>query len=225
MRIPKQCLIFFQSIRSILSHVFKGNILWGEDEVTELWKDLVSNILTKDGKLVNQEYFIGSLVLVGEDKSTEFKIVDGQQRLTTIMMLLSALVDAFIDIKKDDLAKGLYACIEGRDVANRQFFKLENENPKPFLQNSIQNYEKIEAKPGSEEESNLFNAFSFKKRIQRGILSKEFEIYWGSSKLDETSKLCAVLEALRDQALTFLKTIYITVSNEDEAYTIFRTLC
>lgn len=204
---------------------FQREYSWGEDEVTELWKDLVSNILTKDGKLENQEYFIGSLVLVGEDKSTEFMIVDGQQRLTTIMMLLSALVDSFIEMKRDDLAKGLYAFIEGRDVSNKRFFKLENENPKPFLQNSIQNFQKVVAEPGSEEESNLHNAFtSFTKRLQKNSLAKEFEVFWENPKVDETTKLCAILETIRDQALTFLKTIYITVGNEDEAYTIFETL-
>lgn len=204
---------------------FQREYSWGEDEVTELWRDLVSNISTKDGNLVNQEYFIGSLVLVGEDKSTEFKIVDGQQRLTTIMMLLSALVDAFSEIKREDLAKGLYAFIEGRDVSNKQFFKLENENPKPFLQNSIQNFQKVAANPGSEEETNLLNTFVFlSKKLQKNSLTKEFTIFWQSSKAEEETKLCAILEAIRDQVLTFLKTIYITVGNEDEAYTIFETL-
>lgn len=204
---------------------FQREYSWGEDEVTELWRDLASSILTKDGKLENQEYFIGSLVLVDEDKSTEFKIVDGQQRLTTITMLLSALVDSFKEIKRDDLAQGLYAFIEGRDVSNKQFFKLENENPKPFLQNSIQNFQKVLAKPGSEEESNLLDAFIFfSRRLQKSSLAREFETFWQSSKSDEPTKHSAVLEALRDQALTFLKTIYITVGNEDEAYTIFETL-
>lgn len=204
---------------------FQREFSWGEDEVTELWRDLVSNISTKDGKLENQEYFIGSLVLVGEDKSTEFKIVDGQQRLTTITMLLSALVDSFNEIKREDLAKGLYAFIEGRDVSNKQFFKLENENPKPFLQNSIQNFQKVPAKPGSEEESNLLSAFVFfSKKLQENSLAKEFSGFWKSSKANEATKRCTVLEAIRDQALTFLKTIYITVGNEDEAYTIFETL-
>jgi uncharacterized protein with ParB-like and HNH nuclease domain len=204
---------------------FQREYSWGEDEVTELWRDLVSSILMKESKLENQEYFIGSLVLVGEDKSTEFKIVDGQQRLTTITMLLSALVDSFREIKRDDLARGLYAFIEGRDVSDKQFFKLENENPKPFLQNSIQNFQKVPARPGSEEESNLLNAFVFfAKRLQKNSLAKEFGPFWETCKADEPTKYCSILEALRDQALTFLKTIYITVGNEDEAYTIFETL-
>lgn len=204
---------------------FQREYSWGEDEVTELWKDLVSNILTKDDKLENQEYFIGSLVLVGEDKSTELMIVDGQQRLTTITMLLSALVDSFKEIKRDDLARGLYAFIEGRDVSNKLFFKLENENPKPFLQNSIQNFQKVAAQPSSDEESNLHAAFtSFSNRLQKNSLAREFKVFWENQKVDETTKLCVILEAIRQQALTFLKTIYITVGNEDEAYTIFETL-
>ena len=185
----------------------------------------MSNILTKDDKLENQEYFIGSLVLVGEDKSTELMIVDGQQRLTTITMLLSALVDSFKEIKRDDLARGLYAFVEGRDVSNKPFFKLENENPKPFLQNSIQNFQKVAAQPSSDEESNLHAAFtSFSNRLQKNSLAKEFKVFWENQETDETTKLCAILEAIRQQALTFLKTIYITVGNEDEAYTIFETL-
>ena len=204
---------------------FQREFSWGEDEVNELWKDLVSNISNKDGKLENQEYFIGSLVLVGEDKSTEFKIVDGQQRLTTITLLLSALLQSFIEIKREDLARGLYTFIEGRDVSNKKFFKLENENPKPFLQNSIQNFDKVPAKPGTDEESTLLSAYNFfVKRLQKNFLAKEFEDFWKTSKADEETKLCAVLESIRDQALTFLKTIYITVGSEDEAYTIFETL-
>ncbi|MGA9111606.1 MAG: DUF262 domain-containing protein [Smithella sp.] len=204
---------------------FQREYSWGEDEVAELWRDLTSNIVIKNDRLENQEYFIGSLVLVGEDKSTEFKIVDGQQRLTTITLLLSALVDSFVEIKRDDLAKGLYSFIEGRDVSNKQFFKLENENPKPFLQNSIQNFKKVSATPGSEEESNLLASFTFfSKRLQKNSLTKEFAVFWKISKSDDLTKYTSILEALRDQALTFLKTIYITVGNEDEAYTIFETL-
>lgn len=204
---------------------FQREYSWGEDEVTELWKDLVQSIAIKEDKLENQEYFIGSLVLVGEDKSTEFKIVDGQQRLTTIMMLLSALVDAFLAIRKVDLAKGLYGFIEGRDVSNREFFKLENENPKPFLQNSIQNFTKTSTAPGSDEELNLLSAFQFfTKRLQKDFLAQDFASFWEKSKVNEETKYCTALEVVRDQVLTFLKTIYITVGSEEDAYMIFETL-
>ena len=204
---------------------FQREYSWGVDEVNELWRDLVSNILSDGDKLKNQEYFIGSLVLVGEDKSTKFMIVDGQQRLTTITLLLSALVESFKEIKQEDLAKGLYAFIEGRDVSNKQFFKLENENPKPFLQDSIQNINKVPANPETKEESTILKAYQFfQKRLHKNSLAREFDVFWKTSKEDETTKLCAILEAIRDQTLVFLKTIYITVGSEDEAYAIFETL-
>lgn len=204
---------------------FQREYSWGDDEVGEMWKDLISNISTKDGELLNQEYFIGALVLVGEDKSTEFKIVDGQQRLTTITILLSALIDAFVAIGYKDLANGLYTFVEGRDVSNQKFFKLENENPKPFLQNSIQNLEKTPLDPNTEEEVNLLAAFEFfSKKLQMRSLLKEFSVFSQTSKLDEMGKYRSILERLRDQVLSFLKIIYITVGNEDEAYTIFETL-
>lgn len=203
---------------------FQREFSWREDQLSELWKDIVSNILTKASNLENQEYFIGSLVLIGEDNSTGFKIVDGQQRLTTITILLSALVDAFKEINRKDLAEGLYAFIEGRDVSNKKYFKLENENPKPFLQKSIQNFEKEQAEPISDEESTLFEAFNyFKKKLLKTSLIKDFEEFWKTSNADDETKLCIVLEAIRNQVLN-LKTIYITVGKEDEAYTIFETL-
>jgi len=204
---------------------FQREYSWGDDEISELWRDLVANIATKSGKLSNQEYFIGSLVLVGEDKSTAFNIVDGQQRLTTITLLMSALVDAFKELSLDDLARGLYAFIEGRDVSNKLFFKLENENPKPFLQNSIQNYDKVVANPGSEEETNLRAAYQFfLARLGKASLMGEFSDFWQQAGGDENARHRAILEAIRDQVLTFIKAIYITVGSEDDAYTIFETL-
>src|SRR5688572_12675638 len=97
---------------------FQREYSWTEDEVGEMWKDLISSILIKSENLQNQEYFIGSLVLIGEDNSTEFKIVDGQQRITTITILISALIESFRNLNRDDLAKGLYNFVEGKDVSN-----------------------------------------------------------------------------------------------------------
>ncbi|EHL07329.1 hypothetical protein HMPREF0322_01889 [Desulfitobacterium hafniense DP7] len=204
---------------------FQREYSWTQDEISEIWKDIISNIRFKNNIIVNEEYFIGSLVLVGEDKSTEFQIVDGQQRLTTLTILLSALVETFKEIEKEDLAQGLYTLIEGKTVLNKPFFKLENEHPKPFLQKVIQNFEKVKIAPETQEEVLLNNAYDFfVKRFQKQNLIKDFSEYTNldSILIDETI-YTNFLEAIRDQILQ-LKTIYITVSNEDDAYTIFETL-
>jgi uncharacterized protein with ParB-like and HNH nuclease domain len=204
---------------------FQREFSWTQEEVLELWKDIISNIKFNNNTFINQEYFIGSLVLVGEDKSTELLIVDGQQRLTTITIFLSAIIETFKSIERNDLAEGLYALVEGKDVANKPFFKLENENPKPFLQKAIQHYEKSDTAAETKEEKLLKEAYDFLfKRLQKSTLTKEFLEYSNYNKLVESSdQYCQLLEAIRDQILT-LKTIYITVVSKDDAYTIFETL-
>ena len=204
---------------------FQREYSWKKEEVLELWRDLSSSVRVENGNCINNEYFIGSLVLVGQDSSPEMKIVDGQQRLTTITILLSALTQTYRDISQENLANGLYnQFIEGRDSSNDPYFKLINETPKPFFQLGIQNFDKEAMTASNEEETKLIEAY----RIMLGALTqqslksnfREFDDITGS----DTDKHLSLLNALRDQTLNFLKVIYITVTNEDDAYTIFETL-
>lgn len=67
-------------------------------EVRELWEDIVGNISCSESEFSHSEYFIGTIVLVGDDKKSSLLIVDGQQRLTTLTILLSAICRSFIKI-------------------------------------------------------------------------------------------------------------------------------
>lgn len=203
---------------------FQREYSWGKDEIDALWDDVTDNIKIEKGKCVNQEYFIGAIVLIGEDKSFELLIVDGQQRLTTITILLSALVQALKGIN-DGNAQALYSnYLEGKDEDNNPYFKLINETPKPFFQRSIQFYEKENVTPSNKEERVLQDAYN--------LLIKKLEITDLVSKIDsdknlvgdEAQRYYKILISLRDQILNYLKVIYITVKDEDDAYTIFETL-
>lgn len=55
---------------------------WTSEQIDDLWDDLVDNI--------DSGHFLGSLVLSSEDESRP-QVIDGQQRLTTLMLLLAAL--------------------------------------------------------------------------------------------------------------------------------------
>ncbi len=61
---------------------------WTWEQVDDLWDDLMENVATG--------HFLGSLVLASEN---EYKpqVIDGQQRLTTLMILLSVLRDACLE--------------------------------------------------------------------------------------------------------------------------------
>ena len=74
---------------------FQRPYSWERDEVVNFWDDITKN--------TSPEYFIGSMV-VYQDNKPYFGIVDGQQRLTTITLILSAIRDAFIKLGEQDLA-------------------------------------------------------------------------------------------------------------------------
>jgi uncharacterized protein with ParB-like and HNH nuclease domain len=204
---------------------FQREYSWGEDELTVLWNDIISNLKLKDsGDLIDSEYFIGSLVLVGEDsKDSEFLVVDGQQRLTTITIFFAALVETFKEIGNQSLALGSQNYIESKNDDNEQFLILVNENPKPFFQFRIQQLEKDPRyKPGTDEEKAMMYAYNFfrEKLVESSLLkeiNKKYKLQLGNQ--DYTN----MLKILRNQVSSF-KTIYITVKEEDDAYLIFETL-
>lgn len=204
---------------------FQREYSWKNEEVLELWKDITSSIKIDNGNCLNLEYFIGSLVLVGQDSSFEMQIVDGQQRLTTITILLSALTQSFKDISEDNLADGVYfQYIEGKDDANQPYYKLINETPKPFFQTGIQFHTKQAVTASTEEETKLLEAYNFfKENLSFASLSSNFR---GFDQLtgNDAEKHKNLLSAIRNQVLNYLKVIYITVTDEEDAYTIFETL-
>lgn len=201
---------------------FQREYSWTKEQVFELWNDIVANISIEDENLVHTEYFIGSLVLVGDDKSISLQIVDGQQRLTTITILLSALCQRFLELNKKNIAESIYEnYIAGKDDEGEYYFKLENETPKPFFQTRIQHIEKEEKSPSSEEEKSLLNSYN---ELYSFTSIKNLKEKFDSLDLDNEAEYTKLLKAIRDQVVKYLKVIFITVNDEDEAYTIFETL-
>jgi len=65
---------------------------WGIDQAQELLDDLVSALAAAPGELHKATpYFLGTIVLIKGESSAEATVVDGQQRLTTLTLLLSAI--------------------------------------------------------------------------------------------------------------------------------------
>lgn len=68
---------------------YQRSFAWGKDEIEELWDDLIS--ASKRGS----EYFLGTIV-VQKTSVNEFEIIDGQQRLTCLTMIFSAIRNVFL---------------------------------------------------------------------------------------------------------------------------------
>ena len=77
---------------------FQREYSWEQEELNTIWQDLLDNLTLKDSALTAQEYFLGSLVLVGDDDDSgniERFVVDGQQRLMTFTIAFSVLTQIF----------------------------------------------------------------------------------------------------------------------------------
>lgn len=74
--------------------LYQRNYAWEEDEISQLLQDLYENF-KKYRSNSNLNYFIGSLVVL-KRKDGFFEVIDGQQRLTTLSILLRIL-----DLVKD----------------------------------------------------------------------------------------------------------------------------
>ncbi len=74
---------------------------WGSDECQTLWDDLFAFSFPGDNYEnfdENDEYFLGPIVMFKNEAGRQ-EIIDGQQRLTTIMLLLRAFYDKFAKMK------------------------------------------------------------------------------------------------------------------------------
>lgn len=205
---------------------FQREYSWENDELQELWDDLLDCFTVNNGKLFPNEYFIGTLVLVGDDDDNmniERQVVDGQQRLMTITIAFSVIRKLFLMEKEETLANKVYSYIMGEDADGVEYAKLVTETPKPYFQMKIQKREQDEnISPNTDEEKRILNAYSyFERKLSRKNILQEIKKRYliDDNKLDYIE----LLKLFRDQIL-HCKVIYVTVKCFDDAYAIFEVL-
>jgi hypothetical protein len=89
--------------------VYQRDYKWGKDEALELIEDL-RNYSTSDG----ENLFLGNLIFQNPQGNKTF-VVDGQQRLTTILLLLVACRMHSLQLKKPELAQAILGKITFTD--------------------------------------------------------------------------------------------------------------
>ena len=193
---------------------FQRPYSWDKDNINEFLYDALVESET--------DYFIGSFVVY---KSTRgfFGIVDGQQRLTTITMILCAIRNFYATEGFDDAAIGVHNLIERSDLTNKKQYILQTETSYPYLQEHIQKYDEPEIEVVlNKEEENLKYGF---KLITDFIQTSANEIKQNKQLTKEVVKqeIQNKLNEIRDKILK-LKVIYIELDDEDDAYIIFETL-
>lgn len=194
---------------------FQRPYSWERDEVENFWNDVVNE--------TTDNYFIGSMV-VYQAKKPYFGIVDGQQRLTTITLMLAAVRNAFSSLGEENLAKGVHKYIEKPNIENLDEFVINAETSFPYLQDHIQSFNGlgIDYEVGVEEQ-NLKTAFELINCSLAQFIPIPTDENQPSLFLDDGSDSVSKLKILRDKILS-LKLVFIQLDNEEDAYLIFETL-
>ena len=209
-----------QEIRNLLSSGyyriprFQRPFSWTRENIQDFWDDVIRDNPT--------DYFIGSMVVFREG-SQRYGVVDGQQRLTTITVLLAVLRNALQEFEFSALAQGIQGLIERRNIDNEPEFILSTETSYPFFQDHILKFGKPEVSVKEmKEEENLRNAYDqLKELVYSKIQSIKTDTSLPDRKQSQTIKdsLIKIRDALLD-----LKVIFVKLDDEDDAYIIFETL-
>lgn len=139
-----------QEMKTYMIPVYQRNYAWEEDEITALVKDIYDSSI----KNSNTPYYIGTLVTYKRGDSV-YEVIDGQQRLTTIYIILKAL--------------GI------KDIRNKLTYSARK--------TSASTIQKLDNNPSidEEEDSGIRNGYKYaKKAIDAidGTMKKDFEQYF-----------------------------------------------
>jgi len=82
---------------------YQREYVWTDKEVTQLLDDINDEIDSAG------EYFIGTVLVSKKEEKTHYEVIDGQQRLTTLFLLLCALKNRFQGEPEHPTLSGLIA--------------------------------------------------------------------------------------------------------------------
>ncbi|ENW26110.1 hypothetical protein F925_00594 [Acinetobacter lwoffii NCTC 5866 = CIP 64.10 = NIPH 512] len=114
---------------------------WETEQASVLFDDLY-DFFQSD---IDEEYFLGSIVLIKEEGKVHAEVIDGQQRLTTLTILFSILASKMDGRQKETICKYILEQgneFEGLEPKPRLTLRLRD---KDFFQSYVQelNFEKL----------------------------------------------------------------------------------
>ena len=165
--IPKE-----RTIREILSAKcqyeiprFQREYSWDKRNYKEFLEDMANNLSIKDGEPSCTSYFMGTMLFVGDPENNSGKpilVVDGQQRLTTITILFSAIARLFNYINEKTLSKKVFEYIMSEDDNGNVVRVLKTVSSYPYFSYFIQSSDDdLAEEPKSEEEKNIKQTFDY----------------------------------------------------------------
>ncbi|MDR0483728.1 MAG: DUF262 domain-containing HNH endonuclease family protein [Alphaproteobacteria bacterium] len=153
----------FYNIKDLFSNknnyeipIYQRNYAWGGNEIRQLIVDIKDKSVKNKENKENKDYYIGTLIVNKKEKDNKviYEVIDGQQRLTTLSILLSVIKNEYknIDIswyqqnllsfasrpnstktldnifngKTDNIENNSDSIISGYEICKNELSKLEN---------------------------------------------------------------------------------------------------
>jgi len=190
---------------------FQRPYSWEKDQCLRLWDDIVS--FFDESKSSAQTYFLGNIVVYPDFASggRVWTIIDGQQRLTTLMLLMRAILEQPGSEKFSFLENRIHKVDQNTDRPIKNDIRLVSK-VLPDSGDDYENLKKVMLK-GSRahfDSPNLFGS-NYKELLE------DLTAWWSSST-----------EKAREDFITFfrerLKLLPIECESEDDALTLFETI-
>ena len=206
---------------------FQREYSWEKKNYQEFFEDMMGNLVIDGGKITSSQYFLGTMLFIGnftEGTEQVIHVVDGQQRLTTITILFSALSDRFRELGEETLSRQMFNYIMTQDDDGKEVRILKSKTNYPFFAYFIQDKEKnVQPEASTEEENCIKETYDyFSAQLKTEKLKTILKRKHGSDVINTLSEI-DILKALRDQVLnsTFVS---ISTTDQDQANKIFEIL-
>ena len=214
MKAEGKALRFLCDMKILEVPFFQRKYVWEKDNWEELLEDLIE---------MNKSHFLGSIILKNEEeregKDKKFFIIDGQQRLTTLSILIKALYDCMKneqDIIIDDAKAALFYKSKPLDSEYKISIKHSYNDAKQFEEviGKVHNNVEIESSITQE-----------KAKEDDGLIKKCYKYFYAElSKIYKTNpeKIKDFWNFLFNPNNTIL--VVIELSATDEEQKIFDTI-
>lgn len=192
--------------------------VWKKPHWQDLYEDIVFSITE------TKPHFVGSIVLEGEGKKdglSYYTIIDGQQRLTTITIVLLAIMKHFYENDMTDDFLGTISYLQSKNNSNQDITILNSEYH-VSLASLIRNM--IALKDKSLSMASFVEANTLSKTKDKCI-GDALRFFYSAIR-DDVQQVDNVQKRLREirNAVLDMTAVKIVSSSEEDSYTIFEIL-
>lgn len=182
---------------------FQREYSWDKRNYMEFLEDMANNLDIKKTIAKPTSYFMGTMLFVGdseEDSKKSVLVVDGQQRLTTITILFSAIARLFHKEGKDKLSEKMFEYIMTEDDDGQSVRILKTVSSYPYFSYFIQSNEiELAGEATSEEELSIKQTYDyFSTQLDKKHI---YNIFKKLKKNADDVEYVDLLKAIRDQVL------------------------